>query len=89
MRGYEIGILVGIGLALTSPAAAERVAPNVAGEIAPVMDPQRPAVRIVPNNPKSSPTTGTDFDGARGYVCRTILIRREDGGITKIRRCAD
>jgi hypothetical protein len=89
MRGCEIGILAGIGLGLISPAVAERAAPTVAGEVAPVTNPQRPAVRIVPANPKSAPTTGTDLDGAHGYVCRTMLIRREDGGITKIRRCSD
>lgn len=73
---------------LCSPAVAERVGPNTQGEAIPAPAPQRPSVRIIPNNPKAAPTTGTDVDG-HGYVCRTMVLRREDGGITKVRRCAD
>lgn len=44
--------------------------------------------RITHDNPKIAPTTGTDVQD-RGYRCRTITLRRDDGGLTKVRRCAD
>lgn len=43
--------------------------------------------RIPHDNPKIAPTTGTDVKD-RG-LCRTITLRRGDGGITKVRRCAE
>jgi hypothetical protein len=80
-----VGVLAGMAVA---PAVAERAAPDLKGPTIPVMTPHR-ADRIMPANPKTAPTTGTDLDGVHGYICRTMIFRREDGGLTKIRRCAD
>jgi hypothetical protein len=44
--------------------------------------------RITHDNPKSAPTTGTDVK-ERGNKCRMITLRRDDGGLTKIRKCAE
>ena len=43
--------------------------------------------RITYDNPKIAPTTGTDVKG--DDKCRTVTLRRNDGGITKVRRCAE
>jgi hypothetical protein len=77
-----------VAMLLCSPAFAALIGPNTQGEATPVLAPQGPSVRIIPDNPKAAPTTGIDVDG-HGYVCRTMALRREDGGITKVRRCAD
>lgn len=50
--------------------------------------------RILPENPKAT-TTGSDIDGrgldldGHGYACITMKLRRQDGGITKVRKCND
>lgn len=89
MRAVLTALSVAAGLAVAAPAFAERAVPGVKGETTPLVSPQRPAARALPGNPRTVPTTGTDFDGMHGYVCRTLIVRREDGGLTKIRRCAD
>jgi len=86
MRTIGIGLVIIGAAALAAPAAAERVVPAAAGEIS--VPAHREGPRQIPDNPRTTPTTGTDVDG-RGYVCRTMILRRQDGGVTKVRRCTD
>jgi hypothetical protein len=78
-----------IALTLCAPAFGERIKPSGQGVTTPIFAPQHATAPIISNNLKATTTTtGIDVDG-HGYVCRTMALRREDGGITKVRRCAD
>jgi hypothetical protein len=74
-----------IALSLCAPALGERVKPGGQGAETSIFAPQQAST---PKTPSTMTTTGSDVDG-HGYVCRRMTLRREDGGITKIRRCAD
>jgi hypothetical protein len=92
MEASMITLLIALwmaGFALIVPAQAERAAVDVRGETLPVAQAQGSAVRVIPDNPKSAPTTGSGLDDTHGYVCRTLTLRRDDGGLTKVRRCAE
>jgi len=85
MRVVAASVIV---LTLCAPAFGEPIKSSVQGVATPNFAPQHTSTPIIPNNPSATTTTGVDVDG-HGYVCRTMALRREDGGITKIRRCAD
>jgi hypothetical protein len=83
MRAALVSMLI---LLLVTPALAATSDMNQ-GSSEMVKNPEesgRANIRI--DEPKAT-TTGTDVEG-RGYVCRTLLLRREDGGVSKVRKCA-
>lgn len=84
MRVVAVGLSVAYFCMVS--ALAEPVLPDGRGN--PMPHPQ--AATVVPDNPKTPVSaTGAELHEAPGRVCATQLLRREDGGITKVRRCVE